>query len=128
MEKKNVTVVDGELVLSEEFKKMISDKKEEIRKSCNIKKVYSIVVLGSEDDGKEAYVAYLRQPNMAEFAAYMSMAGNDSNYVGAALNLAKAVFVGGDRELVDDTDLFTMGLMQSVSEILKPRVSALVKV
>jgi len=70
------------------------------------------------------YIAYLSQPNLMQFSQYMSFIQKD--VVQANKMLANAIFVEGDRELVDDDDLFLYGLMPQLSKIIDSRQGELV--
>jgi hypothetical protein len=59
-----------------------------------------------------------------QFSQYMSFIQKD--VVQANKMLANAIFVEGDRELVDDDDLFLYGLMPQLSKIIDSRQGELV--
>ena len=117
-------VEETPVIISLELREKIKAKKAEIRQKTGKKRIYSIVVKGWEDDEKPLYIAYLSQPNLMQFSQYMSFIQKD--VVQANKMLANAIFVEGDRELVDDDDLFLYGLMPQLSKIIDSRQGELV--
>ena len=93
--------------LSEEQLNAIKAKIAEIREKQHIKRVFAIVVEGDEFDEKPMFIGYFRNPSIMHFSNYMAFVTKDA--VQAALNLAKATFIEGDRELVDD-DVRSFGI------------------
>ena len=111
--------------LSEEQLNAIKAKIAEIREKQHIKRVFAIVVEGDEFDEKPMFIGYFRNPSIMHFSNYMSFVTKDA--VAAALNLAKATFIEGDRELVDDDDIFLRGTFDRFSAIMERRNSEMVK-
>lgn len=128
-QKEETSMVENETIdvsnLSEEQQNAIKAKIAEIKAKNNIKRVFAIVVEGDDEDDKPMYVGYFRNPNIMHFSAYMSFVTKDA--VQAALNLAKSTFVEGDRELIDDDDIFLRGTFDRFSAIMERRNSELVK-
>ena len=62
---------------------------------------------------------------MMHFSQYMSFVQKDP--VQANFMLAKNVFLDGDRELIDDEDMFLYGTMQQLGSIIDSRNSDIVK-
>ena len=71
------------------------------------------------------FIGYFRNPSIMHFSNYMAFVTKDA--VQAALNLAKATFIEGDRELVDDDDIFLRGTFDRFSAIMERRNSEMVK-
>ena len=111
--------------LSEEQLNAIKAKIAEIRGKQHIKRVFAIVVEGDEFDEKPMFIGYFRNPSIMHFSNYMAFVTKDA--VQAALNLAKATFIEGDRELVDDDDIFLRGTFDRFSAIMERRNSEMVK-
>lgn len=104
----------------------IARKAAEVRAKNNNKRVFVVVVEGdTKSNEKPYYVAYLRRPNMMEFSQYMNFVQKD--VVQASSMLAKQIFLDGDRELVDDEDLFVYGTMQQLNHVLDSRNGDIVK-
>ena len=112
------------MIIPIELRDNIKAKKAEIRQKTGKKRIFPIVVKGWEDDEKPYYIAYLAQPNLAQFSQYMSFIQKD--IVQANKMLANNIFIEGDRELVDDDDLFLYGLMPQLSKIIDSRQGELV--
>ena len=128
-QKEEAPMVEKEIVdvtnLPEEQQKAIKAKIAEIKSKTNIKRVFAIVVAGDEEDDKPMYIGYFRNPTIVNFSAYMSFVTKDA--VQAALNLARSTFLEGDRELIDDDDIFLRGTFDRFSAIMERRNSELVK-
>ena len=124
-EKKEEVVNDNENVLNEEIRAKIKERAEQLKAKNKLRKVFAVTVTGDEDDDKPLYVAYLRRPNLVQFSQYMSFAQKD--VVQANKMLAQSIFLDGDRELVDDEELFLYGLMPQLANLLESRSSELLK-
>lgn len=105
------------------MRQQIAAKKEELSK-MHKKRVFVIAVKGWESDEKPLYIAYLAQPNLMQFSQYMSFIQKD--VVQANQMLARNVFIDGDKELIDNEDLFLYGLMPQLSKIVDSRDGELV--
>lgn len=112
-------------VLTDDIKAKIKEKAEELKAKNKLRKVFAVTVNGDDDDDKPLYVAYLRRPNLIQFSQYMSFAQKD--VVQANKMLAQSIFLDGDRELVDDEELFLYGLMPQLANLLESRSSELLK-
>lgn len=112
--------------LTEEMKKDIEERIKTLKAEKHIKRIFAIVVQGDEEDEKPYYIGYFQNPTIMHFSQYMSFVTKDA--VAAALNLAKGTFVDGDRELIDDDDIFLRGTFDRFSSIMERRNSELVKV
>ena len=109
-----------------ELREQIATKIAELKAHYGIKKVFVIIVQGDEEAGeKPYYIAYLRRPNMMQFSQYMNFVQKD--LVQANKMLAQNTFLDGDKELVDDEELFIYGTMQQLNHIIDARNSDLVK-
>jgi len=108
-----------------EVREEIAKKAEELKKIHNLRKVFVIVVQGDEDDDKPLYIAYLRRPNLMHFSQYMNFVQKD--LIQANKMLASNVFLAGDKELVDDEELFLYGTMQQLNRIIDARNADMVK-
>lgn len=112
--------------VSVETREAIAKKAEEVRIKNACKRVFVIFVEGDESVGeKPFYVAYLRRPNMMQFSQYMNFVQKD--IVQANMMLAKQIFLDGDKELVDDEDLFIYGTMQQLNHVIDSRNGDIVK-
>lgn len=118
------TAIEG-TKLTEEMQASIKEKIKTLKDEKKIKRIFAIVVEGDDEDDKPIYVGYFRNPNIMHFSAYMSFVTKDA--VQAALNLAKSTFIDGDRELIDDDDIFLRGTFDRFSAIMERRNSSLVK-
>lgn len=119
IEAKSVTILD------EKTKAEIKEKINSLKKEKGIKRIFAIVVEGDDEDSKPMFVGYFRNPSIMHFSAYMSFVTKDA--VQAALTLAKSTFIDGDRELIDDDDVFLRGTFDRFSVIMERRNSDLVK-
>lgn len=109
-----------------EIREEIVKKAEELKAKFNLRKIFIVVVEGEEGtDDKPLYIAYLRRPNLGQFSKYMNFVQKD--LVQANKMLATDIFIAGDKELVDDDDLFLYGTMQQLNHIIDSRNSDLVK-
>ena len=118
-------LVFNDVKVSDEVSQHIAEKIKELKAQHNVKKVFVIVVEGDEDDEKPLYIAYFRRPNLMQFSVYMNFVQKD--LVQANKQLASNIFLDGDRELVDDEDLFLYGTMQQLSGIINSRNADMVK-
>lgn len=91
----------------------------------NLKRVFAIVVYGDEEDNKPFYVGYFKRPDMPTYSRFMIKVQEDQ--VQASLMLAQATFVDGDREILDDFDIFVFGTMNQLTPIIQGRGAELVK-
>lgn len=112
--------------LTDEMKKNIEERIKALKAEKHIKRIFAIVVQGDEEDEKPYYIGYFQNPTIMHFSQYMAFVTKDA--VAAALNLAKGTFVDGDRELIDDDDIFLRGTFDRFSSIMERRNSELVKV
>ncbi len=114
-------MVSGEITLA--MREQIAEKKNQLQKTHK-RRVFVIAVKGWESDEKPLYIAYFVQPNLMQFSQYMSFMQKD--IVQANQMLARNVFVDGDKELIDNEDLFLYGLMPQLSSIIDSRDGELV--
>ncbi len=118
-------VQNEELLTSEKIQTEIEKKVEELKAAdAKLKRVFPIMVLGDEDDGKEYYIGYFKQPAFPAFSKYLSLSQKDQ--AGAMRELAKDCFVDGDKELIKDDSLFIFGLMPYLGQIIEMRQGKLV--
>jgi hypothetical protein len=89
-----------------------------------LKRVFPIVVEGTEYDEKPMYVAYFKQPTFAIFSKFLSLSQKDNAV--AMRSLANDCFLSGDRELITDDSLFLFGLSPYLSQIIESRHGQLV--
>lgn len=108
-----------------EVRDEIAKKAAELKEQHNIRKVFAIVVEGDEDDDKPFYIAYLKRPNLMQFSQYMNFVQKD--IVQANKMMAQNVFLAGDRELIDDDELFLYGAMSQLTHLIDSRNGELVK-
>ena len=108
-----------------EVREEIVKKAEELKAQHKLRKIFIIVVEGEEGDDKPLYIAYLRRPSLIHFSQYMNFVQKD--LVQASKMLATNVFLAGDRELVDDDELFLYGTMQQLNHLIDSRTAVMVK-
>lgn len=113
------------LSLPVEVRQEILKKAEELKAQNKLKKIFVALVKGEEGDSKPLYIAYFRRPGLVHFSQYMNFVQKD--LVQANQMLAQNVFVAGDRELVDDEDLFLYGVMSQLNVIIDSRNADMVK-
>lgn len=114
-----------EKTLSIEQKEAIQKKMAALKKeNPKLKKVLPIVVFGDEGDEKELYVAYFRKPNFKEYSKWMSLMKKDE--VSALKSLATDCFLAGDKELIDDDNLFLFGSISQLGTIMESRQAEIV--
>jgi len=126
-EEKNVNenVMFTDVDVPADVSAQIGEKIKELKAKFGVKKVFVIVVEGDEDDKKPLYIGYFRRPNLMQFSVYMNFVQKD--LIQANKQLANNVFLDGDKELVDDEDLFLYGTMQQLSHVIDSRNSDMVK-
>lgn len=88
------------------------------------RKIFPLVVFGEDGDDKEVYVGYFARPNMMTFDKFLTMSKSQGE-VKSMNVLANDCFIDGDRELIDNEDLFIYGLMPQLSTILNSRTGQL---
>ena len=108
-----------------EVREKIVKKAEELKSQHKLRKIFIIVVEGEDGDDKPLYIAYLRRPSLMHFSQYMNFVQKD--LVQANKMLETNVFLEGDRELVDDDELFLYGTMQQLSHLIDSRNADMVK-
>ena len=111
--------------ITPEITASVLEKANAIRKEKGIKRVYPIVIVGDEFDEKPLYVGYFKRPDFPTFSMFMNKVNQDS--VQASRMLAQNCFVDGDRELINDDDLFLYGLMNQLTVLIDNRHAELVK-
>lgn len=114
-----------EKTLSIEQREAIQKKMEALKKeNPKVKKIMPIVVFGEDGDEKELYVVYFRKPNFMEYSKWMSLMKKDETK--ALKSLATDCFLAGDKELIDDDDLFLFGTAGQLNNLMESRQSELV--
>lgn len=109
-----------------DIRQQIAQKIAELKVAKKVKRVFVIIVQGDVDAGElPYYIGYFRRPNLMEFSQYMNFAQKDISQ--ASFMLAQQVFLDGNRELVDDQDLFLYGTMSQLNHIIDSRNSDIVK-
>lgn len=121
----NLILTDNAVEISVEVREQITKKIEELRTQTGNKRIQAIVVAGDEYDEKPLYVGYFKRPNTMQFSLWMNQAQKDP--VVANKTLAQNTFVFGDKELVDNEDLFLYGTMSKVAQLIESRNADLVK-
>lgn len=124
-ETSNVIEFAAEVNVPLEVREEIEKKADELKAQHKLRKVFIVVVKGEEDDPKPFYIAYLRRPGLAHFSQYMNFVQKD--LVQANKMLASNVFLAGDRELIDDDELFLYGTMAQLTRLIDSRSSDMVK-
>lgn len=108
------------------IREQISTKIVELKAKHKVKKVFVIIVEGDVEAGeKPYYICYMRRPNMMQFSQYMNFVQKD--LVQANQMLAQNIYLDGDKELIDDEELFLYGTMQQLNHVIDARNSDLVK-
>lgn len=102
------------------------DKKVAELKASNPKlRIKPLIVNGEDDDDtKKVYVGYFSKPSFVNFSKYLTLSQKDQAL--AMRQLAKDCFIEGDREMIDDDDLFLFGLMGQLQHLIKMRGGRLV--
>lgn len=108
-----------------EVREEIIKKAKELKAEHKLRKIFIAIVKGEEDDDKPFYIAYFRRPGLMHFSQYMNFVQKD--LVQANQMLAQNVFLAGDKELIDDEDLFIYGTMGQLNHIIDSRNADLVK-
>lgn len=108
-----------------ELSKQITAHAEELKKKNKLRKVFAVVIAGEGEGDKPYYIGYFRRPGLMPFSQYMSFVQKD--VVQANKNLAQSIFLEGDREMIEDEELFIYGLMQQIGSIVGSLDSKLVK-
>lgn len=109
-----------------EVRNQIALKANELKAKFNVKKVFVVIVEGDTESGeKPYYIAYLRRPNLMQFSQYMTFVQKD--LVQANQMLAQNIFLDGDKELIDNEELFLYGTMNQLNHVIDARNSDLVK-
>lgn len=108
-----------------EIREQIAKKADELKAQYKVRKIFVVVVEGEADDEKPLYIAYFQRPGVMPFSQYMNFVQKD--LVQASKMLAQNVFLAGDRELIDDDELFLYGTMQQLTNLLNSRHGELVK-
>ena len=121
----NLILTENSVDISVEIREQITKKIEELRTRTGNKRIQAIVVIGDEYDEKPLYVAYFKRPNTMQFSLWMNQVQKDP--VMANKTLAQSTFVDGDKELVDNEDLFLYGTMSKIAQIIESRNADLVK-
>lgn len=114
-----------DLDLPVEVRQEILKKAEELKAQYKLRKIFIALVEGEGEDDKPLYIAYFRRPGLIHFSQYMNFVQKD--LVQANKMLAQNVFLAGDRELVDDEDLFLYGVMGQLNHIIDSRNADMVK-
>lgn len=121
-----VVLNNSSLSLPIEYRTQIANKIAELKAKFNVKKVFVVIVQGNAEDGeKPYYIAYLRRPNLMQFSQYMTFVQKD--LVQANQMLARNIFLDGDKELIDDEELFLYGTMNQLNHVIDARNSDIVK-
>lgn len=124
-QQQNLILADNSVEISLEIREQITQKIEELRKKTGIKRIQAIVIVGDEYDEKPLYVGYFKRPNTMQFSLWMNQAQKDP--VQANKTLAQGTFVDGDKEIVDNEDLFLFGAMSKIAQLIESRNADLVK-
>lgn len=113
------------LDLPVEVRQEILKKAEELKAQYKLRKIFVVLVEGESEDDKPLYIAYFRRPGLIHFSQYMNFVQKD--LVQANKMLAQNVFLAGDKELIDDEDLFLYGVMSQLNAIIDSRNADMVK-
>lgn len=121
----DIILIDNAVNVSVEVREQIAKKIGEIRQRTGKKRIQAIVVNGDEFDDKPLYIGYFCRPNTMQFSLWMNQIQKDA--VVANRTLAQNCFVDGDKELVDDDDLFLFGIFNKITMLVESRNADLVK-
>lgn len=122
---KTADAFENAAFLSDDVKTQVAERIKTLKAEKKIKRIFAIAVQGDDEDEKPYFIGYFQNPTIMHFSQYMSFVTKDA--VQAALNLAKGTFIDGDRELIDDDDVFLRGTFDRFSSIMERRNSSLVK-
>lgn len=118
--------MDNDNIITDAIKAEIEKKVKELKAADpKLKKVYPIVVEGDEGDDKEYYIGYFKRPNFTQMSKFLTAVNTSSNPT-AMRALAQDCFVDGDKQLVDDDDLFMFGTLGQLGGIIEARHGKLV--
>ena len=117
--------VSSDFEIPSELQEAIETHAKELKTKFKLRKVFAVVVAGEGENDKPYYIGYFRRPGLMPFSQYMSFVQKD--VVQANKNLSQNIFLDGDRELIDDEELFIYGLMQQIGNIVGSLDSKLVK-
>lgn len=120
-----VKILNTNIEIPDEIREEIVNKAQALKAEHKLRKIFIVLVEGEEGDEKPFYIAYLRRPSLPHFSQYMSFAQKD--VIQANKMLALNVFVAGDRELVDDDELFLYGTMSQLNQLIESRNAEMVK-
>ena len=121
----NVNVNETQFEVTDDVKRQIEETVARIKEGKpELRKIYPIVVEGTEWDDKPLYIGYFRQPTFKAFSKYLAASQRDNAVAMRAL--ANDCFLEGDKELVDDDSLFLFGLMGQLSQVIEMRNGQLV--
>ena len=126
IEQQEVDTTVSDLEIPQEIKDQISEKIKTIKAEKKIKKIYAIVVEGDEGDSKPYYIGYFKRPSFKGFSMWMNQLNKDTTVANKLL--AQHSFIEGDKEMIDDDDVFLYGTMSHLTELIESRKSELVKV
>ncbi len=117
--------VATEINLPIEVQEEIIKKAESVKAQNKLRKVFVIIVEGEDGDSKPYYIGYFRRPSFMQFSQWMTFTSKDM--IQANLTLARNIFIEGDREMIDDEELFLYGTMNQLSKLLESRNADIVK-
>lgn len=123
-ENENIEVNELE-ALDPKMQAAIEKKVAELKAANPKLRIRPLIVEGDgEDDAKEVYIGYFSKPSFINFSKYLTLSQKDQ--ANAMRQLAKDCFIEGDREMIDDDDLFLFGLMGQLQHLIKMRGGRLV--
>lgn len=122
-EMQGTILVNG--VINDAEREAIYAKIKAIKEERKLKRVFAVVVYGDDEDSKPFYVGYFKRPDMPTYSRFMMKVQEDQ--VQASQLLAQSTFVDGDREIIDDPDIFVFGTMNKLTPIIEGRGAELVK-
>lgn len=113
-------------LVTPELQKTIDENMARLReKNPKVRRIFAVIVKGTEFDDKDLYVGYFAEPGFKAFSKYISFMTNNQQIAGMR-SLATDCFLDGDKELFEDDSLFLYGTMGQLSKIIEARDSQLV--
>lgn len=103
----------------------LAEKAEKIKAKYKVRKVYVITVQGEAGDSKAEYQAWIRRPDLKEFSMFTTMVAKNEVILGGKTVL-NTCFLEGDREIVDDDDIF-LGAVNQLEELMNVRSASIAK-
>lgn len=103
----------------------IEKRVEELKKEKATSRIIPIVVEPDEFDNKDKpMVAYFKRPSFSDFSKFTSL--GKTNEMQALRQLGRDCFLDGDKDMLDNDDIYLYGTMSCLSSIITFRRSQIV--